>query len=93
MTFSSSKPVLAMAKVANEYRTPILAALVAHLDISKHNDFITQLVFNDDTQGIVTAPFVIDDLLIDTVAVFNNPNTVYSSHPAAEFERKFKSIR
>jgi branched-chain amino acid transport system substrate-binding protein len=92
ITFSSSKPVLAMAKVADEYQTPILAALATHPDITKHNKFITQLLFDDDTQGIVAALFVRDDLLIDTVAVFNNPTSAYSSHLAAEFERKFKSI-
>ena len=36
--------------------------------------------------------FVRDDLLIDTVAVFNDPDSAYSSHLASEFERKFKSI-
>lgn len=92
MTFSSSKPVLAMAKVADEYQTPILVALATHPDITKHNDFISQLVFDDDTQGIVAALFVRDDLLIDTVAIFNNPTSAYSRHLAAVFERKFKSI-
>ncbi len=92
ITFSSSSPVLAMAKVADEYRTPVLAALATHPDITKHNDFISQLVFDDDFQGVVAALFVRDDLLIDTVAVFNNPTSAYSSHLAAKFERKFKSI-
>ena len=92
ITFSSSKPVLAMAKVADGYQTPILAALATHPDITKHNDFISQLLFDDDFQGVVAALFVRDDLLIDTVAVFKNPTSAYSSHLAAEFERKFKSI-
>ena len=92
MTFSSSKPVLAMAKVSNKHKTPILAAFATHPDITKDNDFISQLAFDDDFQGTVAALFVRDDLLIDTVAVFNNPTSVYSSHLAAEFERKFKSI-
>jgi branched-chain amino acid transport system substrate-binding protein len=92
ITFSSSKPVLAMAKVADNYQTPILAALATHPDITKDNSFISQLAFDDDFQGTVAALFVRDDLLIDTVAVFNNPTSVYSSHLAAEFERKFKSI-
>jgi branched-chain amino acid transport system substrate-binding protein len=92
MAFSSSKPVLAMAKVADKYKTPILAALATHPDVTRNNTFISQLGFDDDFQGIVAALFVRDDLLIDTVAVFNNPTSVYSSHLAAEFERKFKSI-
>ncbi len=92
ITFSSTSPVLAMAKVADDYKTPVLAAVATHPDITKDNGFISQLVFDDNFQGIVAALFVRDDLLIDTVAVFNNPTSVYSSHLAAEFERKFKSI-
>ena len=92
MTFSSSKPVLTMAKVADNYQTPVLAAVATHPDITKDNDFISQLGFDDDFQGIVAALFVRDDLLIDTVAVFSNPHSIYSSHLAAEFEKKFKSI-
>ena len=92
VTFSSSKPVLAMAKIVDKYKTPILAAFATHPDVTKDNGFISQLGFDDDFQGIVAALFVRDDLLIDTVAVFNNPTSFYSSHLAAEFERKFKSI-
>jgi branched-chain amino acid transport system substrate-binding protein len=92
MTFSSSKPVLAMAQIADNFQTPIMAAVATHPDITKNNGFISQLGFDDDFQGIVAALFVRDDLLIDTVAVFNNPTSIYSSHLAAEFERKFKSI-
>ncbi len=92
ITFSSSSPVLAMAKVADEYKTPILAGLATHPDITEHNGFISQLGFDDNFQGVVTALFVRDDLLVDTVAVFSNPNSAYSSHLASEFEGKFKSI-
>jgi len=92
ITFSSSKPVLAMAKVADNYQTSVLAAVATHPDITKGNGFISQLGFDDDFQGTVAALFVRDDLLIDTVAVFNNPTSVYSSHLAAKFEMKFKSI-
>ena len=92
MTFSSSKPVLAMVKVADDHKTPILSALATHPDITKNNGFISQLAFDDDFQGTVAALFVRDDLLIDTAAVFNNPTSFYSSHLASEFEKKFKSI-
>ena len=92
ITFSSTSPVLAMAKVADEYRVPILAALATHPDTTKHNVFISQLCFDDDFQGTVAAVFVRDELLIDKVAVFSNPGSVYSSHLAAKFESKFKSI-
>jgi branched-chain amino acid transport system substrate-binding protein len=92
ITFSSSSPVLAMAKVADEYKTPILAAHATHPDITEHNGFISQLGFDDNFQGIVAALFVRDDLLVDKAAVFRNLNSAYSSHLASEFEVKFKSI-
>jgi branched-chain amino acid transport system substrate-binding protein len=92
ITFSSSKSVLAMAKIADRYQTTILAAFATHPDITKDNSFISQISFDDDFQGTVAALFVRDDLLIDTVAVFKNPTSVYSSFLAAEFGRKFKSI-
>jgi branched-chain amino acid transport system substrate-binding protein len=81
-----------MAKVADEYRTPILATLATHPDITEHNGFISQLCFDDDFQGTVAAVFVRDDLLIEKVGIFSNPGSVYSSHLAAKFESKFKSI-
>jgi branched-chain amino acid transport system substrate-binding protein len=92
ITFSGSDPVLEMAKIADKYKTPILAALATHPHVTKHNDFIIQLCSDDDFQGIVAALFVRDDLMVDKVAVFKNPNSAYSSHLASEFERKFKSI-
>jgi branched-chain amino acid transport system substrate-binding protein len=92
ITFSSSSPVLAMAKITDDYKTPILAALATHPDITENNGFISQLCFDDDFQGTVAALFVRDELLIDKVAVFSNPGSAYSSHLASEFERKFKSL-
>ena len=92
ITFSSSNPVLAMTKFADDYQTPILAALATHPDVTKDNSFISQLCFDDDFQGTVAALFARDDLLIDTVAVFNHPNDSYSRYLAAKFKSKFESI-
>ena len=92
ITFSSSDPVLAMAKVADENKTPILAAIATHPDITKDNDFISHLCFDDQFQGSTAALFVRDELLVDKVAVFVNSNSAYSRDLASEFEKKFESI-
>lgn len=92
ITFSTSDPVLAMAQVADDYQTPILAAIATHPDITGHSGFISQLCFDDHFQGTTAALFVRDELLIDTVAIFSNPRNAYSSELAATFESKFKSI-
>ena len=92
VTFSSSGPVLAMAAAANAYKVPILATLATHPDTTTHNDYISQVCFDGNFQGMVAALFVRDELLIDRVAVFTSPGSNYSSNLADQFERKFKSI-
>lgn len=92
MTFSSSNPVLALARVADEYAVPILAALATHPAVTRGNEFVSQLCFDDTFQGTVAALFVRDELLIDRAAVFSDPDDSYSRYLAARFESKFESI-
>ena len=92
VTFSSSSPVLAMANIADTLKTPILAALATHPDVTKNNRYVSQICFDNALQGRVAALFVRDELLADEVAVFMNPDSRYSSSLAAEFESKFTSL-
>ena len=92
LILSSSDPVLKIAPIADTHKTPILALLAIHPDITINRSFVSQLCFDDTFQGTVAALFVVDELLIDTVAVFSNPESSYSSNLAAQFMRKFKSI-
>ena len=61
LTFSSSGPVLAMAKVADIYRTPILAALATHPEVTQTSEFVSQVCFDNQLQGKVAALFVRDE--------------------------------
>jgi len=92
LILSGSEPVLKIAPVADTYKTPILALLATHPDITRQNSFVSQLCFDDNFQGTVAALFVMDELLINTVAVFSNPDSPYSSYLAAKFIRRFKSF-
>lgn len=92
VTFSSSDAVLAMARVADTYKTPILAVLATHPEVTAGNEFVSQLCFDDQFQGTVAALFVRDELLIDKVAVFSNPDSIYSRNLANVFKQKFISI-
>jgi branched-chain amino acid transport system substrate-binding protein len=92
LILSSSDPVLEIAPIADTYKTPILALIATHPDITINTSFVSQLCFDDTFQGTVAALFIRDDLLIDTVAVFSNPDSSYSSYLAAQFIRKFKSL-
>jgi len=92
LTFSGSNPVLAMAAVADEYRTPILVLVATHPDITRRSRFVSQLPFDDDFQGAVAALYVRDELLIDRVAVFFDAGSEYSRNLGKTFAKKFKSI-
>jgi branched-chain amino acid transport system substrate-binding protein len=92
VTFSGSGPVLAMAGAADRYKTPILATLATHPDITRRSEYVSQVCFDDIFQGQVAAAYVRDELLLDTVAVFRNTDSIYSSNLATEFERKFVSL-
>jgi branched-chain amino acid transport system substrate-binding protein len=92
LILSSSDPVLEIAPIADTYKTPILALIATHPDVTINTSFVSQLCFDDTFQGTVAALFIKDDLLIDTVAVFSNPDSSYSSYLAAQFMRKFKFL-
>lgn len=89
LIMSGSKAVLGIAQNADTYKTPILALNATHPDITD-NDYISQLVFNDTIQGTVAALYVIDELLIDRVAVFKDLSEPYSRSLADTFIDKFK---
>ena len=92
IVLSSSGSLLEVAPVADSYQTPILAAVATHPDTNKGTRFVSQLCFDTVFQGAVAALFVRDELLIDRVAVFSNPESTYSSNLSAEFAEKFKSL-
>ncbi len=86
VTFSGSGPVLAMAKKANACQTPITAVLAIHPDITKENDYVNQICFDNIFQGNVAVFFVRDDLLVERMAIFKTPDNSHSSNLAADFE-------
>ena len=89
VALSRSGSVLAMASVADTHQTPVLAALATHTNITEYNDWISQVCFDDSFQGSVAALFVRDELLLDTVAVFNDPASNHSTDLSLAFGNKF----
>ena len=89
---SSSKSALAVRSLANEAKIPVLAMLATHPDVTLNNDYISQLCFDDNSQGAVAALFVMDELLLERAAVFTNPDSQHSTALTAEFIRKFQSV-
>lgn len=93
LMLSDSDPVLAVSRISEQYiKTPILALVATHPAITHRNSLISQLVVDNTFQATVAALYVRDELLIDRVAVFSNPNSANSTYLADEFERQFKSV-
>lgn len=89
---SSSASGLAVNALADQYQIPVVILFASHPDISKDTKFVTQVSFDNNFQANVAALFVRDELLVERVAVFKNPESFHSSSLADEFARKFRSI-
>lgn len=89
LVFSDSSSMLALEPFADHYKTPVMATLATHPDISKKSKYVTQLCFDDIFQGTVAALFVRDELLVEKVAIIDNPDNPYSTRLASEFRKKF----
>lgn len=93
LMLSDSDPVLAVSGVSEQYiKTPILALVATHPEITFRNSLISQLVLDNTFQASVAALYVRDELLIKRVAVFSDPGSASSSNLANEFVRKFESV-
>ena len=92
LLLSSSAAGLAVNRIADNYQVPVLVLLASHPDIAKEKKYVSQLIFDNIFQGRVAALFVRDELLIERVAVFQNPKSFHSTSLANEFIRKFEAI-
>ena len=91
LIISGSESVLDLAEVSDSYKIPILALIATHPDIIKDNNYISQLLFDDDFQASVAALYVRDELMIDEVGVFIDDQNPHSFYLAKEFIRNFES--
>jgi branched-chain amino acid transport system substrate-binding protein len=92
LLMAKSDAVLAVVPLADKYKIPILALIATHPDITKNNQYITQLGFDDIYQGTVAALHVRDEMFIDRVAVFSDPGNAHYSFLANEFIREYTSV-
>lgn len=92
LLMAKSDVVLAVVPVADQLKIPILALSATHPDVTKNNQYISQLAIDDTYQATVAALYVRDEMLINRVAVFSDPNDVHYSFLATEFIREYTSV-
>ena len=91
LLLSESDSALALAKIAEQYKTPILAVFASHPDLTKYSSLLNQFNFDDTFQATVAAFYVRDELLIDRVAVVAQSDNAHFTYLANEFSKQFNS--
>ena len=86
---SGSDSVLAVAKVAEQYKTPILTLFASHPDITRYSSLVNQFNFDDTFQAAVAALYIRDELLIDEVAMLTQSGNAHFTYLANEFAKQF----
>jgi len=92
LVFSDSDSVLAIGKVADRYKTPVLAVFASHPDITKTSAWINQFSFDDTFQASVAALYARDELLFDRVAILAQPDNAHYAYLARQFSRQFLAV-
>jgi branched-chain amino acid transport system substrate-binding protein len=92
LLMAKSDIVMSILPLADYYKIPMLALIATHPDITKGNQFIAQLGFDDVFQATIAALYIRDEMLISKVAVFSDPGNVHYSFLSREFIRKFTSV-
>lgn len=84
-----SDELLQVLQYTESLQTPVIALIATHPGIVSDSTYISQLCFDDSTQGVVAALFVRDELLINRAAVIFDPADPHSIHLKMAFEQKF----
>lgn len=86
-----SELMLQIAPFVETLGIPAIALIATHPGIVRDSSYISQLCFDDETQGLVAALFVRDELLIKRAAVFFDDGDPHSRALAQAFEAKFSA--
>ncbi|WP_163339310.1 ABC transporter substrate-binding protein [Desulfopila sp. IMCC35008] len=89
LVLSRSSSVLALSELADTLETPFLALISSH-PLVTNTKWAAQLIFDDESQGIISALYVRDELLMDSVTVFKQIDDLHSVFLADQFVMKFK---
>ncbi|MDM8551895.1 ABC transporter substrate-binding protein [Desulfobacterales bacterium HSG2] len=81
---------LAVARVAQARRIPMISNISTHPDVTKIGDHIFRVCFTDDFQGGVMARFARQDMNAATAVVFTNLTSDYSLKLSEIFRKNFE---
>ncbi len=87
-----SDSALAVARVAEEHRVPMISTTSTHPETTRGRSFVFRTIFDDSFQGRIMAEFAAGELAARTAAVISDPSSAYSRGFAEVFRVVFEQI-
>ncbi len=83
---------IAVAKVAQNNKIPMISSLSTNPEVTKIGDYIFRICFTDDFQGQIIAKFARQDLKAETAVVFVDVTSDYSLKLSEIFKKNFEKL-
>lgn len=85
-----SNSALAVARVAEEHRVPMISTSSTHPEVTRGRDFVFRTTCDDSFQGRIVAEFAAGELGARKAAVISDPASAYSRGFAEVFQAVFE---
>ena len=83
---------IAVARVAQHNKIPMISSLSTNPQVTKIGDYIFRICFTDDFQGQIIAKFARQDLSAETAVVFVDVTSDYSLNLSEIFKKNFEKL-
>ena len=88
----TSTNTMAMTKIAQDAKTPVVAPVATNILVTKRKDFVSRVCFSDAFQGAVAANFAINNLKQKEAVLITDVKLDYSIGIAKIFKKEYKKL-
>lgn len=88
----TSTNTMAMTKIAENAKTPVVAPVATNILVTKRKDFVSRVCFSDAFQGQVAANFAINNLKLKKAVLITDVKLDYSIGISKVFKKAYKKL-
>lgn len=88
----TSTNTMAMTKIAQEAKIPVVAPVATNILVTKRKDFVSRVCFSDAFQGEVAANFAINNLKLNKAVLITDVKNDYSIGISKVFKKVYASL-
>jgi branched-chain amino acid transport system substrate-binding protein len=88
----TSTNTMAMTKIAEEAKTPVVAPVATNILVTKRKDYVSRVCFSDAFQGEVAAKFAINDLKLKKAVLITDVKLDYSIGISKVFKKYIQNL-